>query len=47
MGFKVGSVERVARYGIGIMVGPVRLDAAVGPSRTDDQFAGLSLSLQM
>jgi hypothetical protein len=47
MGFKVGSVERVARYGIGIFVGPVRLDAAVGPSRTDDQFAGLSLSLRL
>jgi hypothetical protein len=47
MGFKVGSVERVARYGIGIMVGPVRLDAAVGPSRTDAQFAGLSLALRM
>jgi|WetSurMetagenome_2_1015567.scaffolds.fasta_scaffold86846_2 hypothetical protein len=47
MGFKVGSVERVARYGVGIMVGPARLDAAIGPSRTDDQFAGLSLSLRL
>ena len=47
MGFKVGSVERVARYGIGIIIGPARLDAAVGPSRTDDQFAGLSLSLRL
>jgi hypothetical protein len=47
MGFKVGSFERVARYGLGFLFDPLRLDAAIGPGRTDNRFAGVSLSVRL
>jgi hypothetical protein len=47
VGFKAGTVERIARYGVGLRFDPVRLDLAVGASRSEDRFAGISLSVSL
>ncbi len=47
IGFKVGSVERVARYGFGIHIDPVHLDVALAPSRAESRFHGISLSITL
>jgi hypothetical protein len=47
IGFKVGSFERAARFGLGILVDPFRVDVAVGPSMSDDRFAGVSLFVRL
>lgn len=47
VGFKVGSVERVARYGIGFRVSPLRLDFAFAPSAVESRFGGVSLMVDL
>ncbi len=47
VGFKVGSVERVARYGIGFHLSRVRLDFAFAPSAVENRFGGVSLMVDL
>lgn len=47
VGFKVGSVERVARYGIGFRVSRARLDFAFAPSAVESRFGGVSLMVDL
>jgi hypothetical protein len=47
VGFKVGSVERVARYGIGVNLYGVHIDAAYAPSRAENRFGGVSLMVDL
>lgn len=47
VGFKAGSVERVARYGIGIRMPRVRLDFALAPSAVENRFGGFSLMVDL
>ena len=47
VGFKVGSLERVARYGIGVQWYGVHIDAAFAPSSAENRFGGISLVVDL
>lgn len=47
IGFKAGSVERVARYGIGFRISRVRLDLAFAPSAAENRFGGVALVIDL
>lgn len=47
VGFKVGSVERIGRYGFGVHIDPVHLDFAIAPSRSENRFHGVSLAISL
>ncbi len=47
LGFKVGTLERVARYGFGLHFGRVHVDFASGPSRAENRFSGVSLMVNL
>ena len=47
VGFKVGTLERVARYGVGLQFGAVHIDFAAGPSRSENRFSGVSLLVNL
>ncbi len=47
VGFKVGSVERVARYGIGFRYSRARLDLALAPSAVENRFGGIALVIDL
>ena len=47
VGFKVGTLERVARYGFGLKFGRVHIDFAAGPSRAESRFTGVSLMVNL
>ena len=47
IGFKVGTLERVARYGIGLQFERFELDFAAGPSRAENRFSGVSLTVKL
>lgn len=47
VGFKVGTVERVARYGVGLHLGGVRVDLAYAPTRVEQRFGGISVKVDL